>query len=110
MTNNNNNNSNNKNLGGGEGFWLTGCSLSSREARAGIQGRNWSKEHGGQLLLACGTWLYSAIAQGCHWTLLHQSAIKKRPIDVLTGQSDGGDSSTEAHSSQVTPVCQYDKN
>lgn len=44
-------------------------------------------------------------------TLLpYQSLIKKIPIDLPTGQSDGGIISVEVASSQMNPVCQVGKN
>ena len=41
--------------------------------------------------------------------LLHQSLIEKMPTDTPTGQSDGGNSSSEAPSSHMT-MCLGDKN
>lgn len=68
----------------------------------GKPGKEFRAETGAKSMEGSCYWL---VAPGFTQLLLYQSAIKKRPIDVLTGQSDGGDSSTEAHSSQVTLVC-----
>lgn len=39
------------------------------------------------------------------WARPHLSLVKKMPTDTPTGQSDGGSSSVEVLSSQVTRVC-----